>query len=99
MSSLDYEESRVLGPADQCRRYLRLVYVNEAEWERSKTRFAELKGSYTKGLAKGTAAYADAETRASSDPRIKKAISDCAYHRSEMLAYMELYRLARGFAK
>lgn len=99
MSDLSYEASRVMNEAQQADRYLRLVFRNEAEWERAKTRFAELKRSYTGGLIKGTAAYADAETKASSDQRIKKAIGDCAYYRSEMLAYMELYRLAKEHSR
>ncbi len=95
MSDLSYEASRVMNDTQQADRYLRLIFRNEAEWERSKTRFAELKRSYTHGLTPGSEAYADAETKASGDPRVKKAISDCTYYRTEMLAYLELYRLVK----
>ena len=97
MSDLSYEASRVMNDAQQADRYLRLAFRNEAEWERAKIRFAKVKKSYTHGLTPGSEAFADAETKASGDPRVKKAVGDTAYYRAEMLAYLELYRLTREF--
>lgn len=56
-------------------------------WEDAKDEYALIKASYTAGLKWDPGALANAEFRASSDPRIKKAISDCAHYRAETQAY------------
>lgn len=56
-------------------------------WEAAKKEYVDVKSVYTQGLKHDKVMLANAEYKAASDPRIKKAISDCAHYRAETQAY------------
>lgn len=65
------------------------------KWENAKADFANLRGSYTDeemtNLELGIAL-----DRAGSDDRVKKAIKDTAYYRSEAMAYAAILTALRS---